>query len=63
MEKQLTQFTTMDRVMLMETNGGGFAYDVGRFLRFAILMGGGTNTAAALADWETNAVINEAVNS
>lgn len=43
------------RDMTLEENhscsGGGFAYDVGRFIRFSIIsMGGGVNTAMAIAD-------------
>ncbi len=45
----------------MQTNGGGFAYDVGRAIRFLIVGGGCLNaTGAALAtgDWIVNDIIN-----
>ena len=64
MENQLSQFTPMNEAMLLEINGGGFAYDVGRALRFLLLMGpSGTNTAIATCDWIINDVANEAANS
>ena len=49
---------------LKEKNGGGFAYDVGRILRFIGLSGAGhpVGMAYAIADWEVNAMISEDAN-
>ena len=45
---------------LMEMNGGGFAYDVGRILRFIGISGGTTiGITYAITDWQINALINE----
>ena len=54
-------FSTMGAEQLHEVNGGGFAYDVGRVLRFIALSGGGLNPIAltnAITDWHINAIIN-----
>ncbi len=57
MEKQLAQFKTMDRAMLMETNGGGFAYDAGRFLRsLGIYMINGGGIPGLIAEAADSAV-------
>jgi hypothetical protein len=55
----------MNTVQLREINGGGFAFDVGRVLRFFALSGGGSpqGLAYALTDWQVNAMINEDVNN
>ena len=54
----------MTRDQLLDMNGGGFAYDVGRILRFIGLSGGGHPGALAyaVADWEINAMISEDAN-
>ena len=54
----------MTRDQLLDMNGGGFAYDVGRILRFIGLSGGGHPVALAYAvtDWEINAMISEDAN-
>lgn len=60
--KHLTpQFETMGTGELRETNGGGFAYDIGRIIRFIGLSGGGSSPygiAWAISDWEINAMLN-----
>ena len=55
----------MTRDQLLDMNGGGFAYDVGRILRFIGLSGGGSpiGIANALTDWEVNAMLNEIDNN
>ena len=48
---------------LRAQNGGGFAYDVGRIIRFLNISAGTTiGTANALADWTINAIVNEIEN-
>lgn len=56
-------FSTMDAERMKQVNGGGFAYDVGRVIRFIGLSGTGYNTWYAIIDWEINKAINEAENS
>ncbi len=53
-------FSIMNAEQLMEVNGGGFAYDVGRILR--LIARGGPNSMTAIADWIANDVVNEVVN-
>ena len=50
---------------LMEMNGGSFAYDVGRILRFIGLSGGGhpVGMACAVAEWQALAMVNEDPNN
>ncbi|MEN8156868.1 MAG: hypothetical protein ABFS10_07950 [Bacteroidota bacterium] len=50
-------FTQMESDQLMEINGGGFAYDVGRVIRFIgmALPGDPISLSLAIADWEFNA--------
>ncbi len=50
----------MNAEQLMKVNGGGFAFDVGRFLRLIAL--GGPTSMTAIADWIANDVVNEVVN-
>ena len=54
-------FSTMDAGQMRQVNGGGFAYDVGRVLRFLSIAGNGIGGTATLAiiDWEVNKIINE----
>ena len=54
----IENFTCLDTQELMETNGGGFAHDVGRVLRFLsiALPGDGISIANAITDWQINAV-------
>ncbi len=63
--KNRENISEMTVEQLREMNGGGFAYDVGRILRFIGLSGGGHPGALAYAvvDWEVNAMINEDANN
>jgi hypothetical protein len=64
MENALLHFKAMDAEQLGGTNGGGFAYDLGRVLRFLGLSGGTViGTANAIADWMIADAINQAANS
>ena len=59
------EFTTLDADQLVVINGGGFAYDVGRVLRFFVMSGGGHDPAMmlnAVGDWIANDVANNAAN-
>ena len=58
--KNTTLFSTMDAEQLREVNGGGFAFDLGRVIRFIGLTGGGANTTYAIIDWIINDAANEA---
>jgi len=49
----------MDAEQLQEVNGGGFAFDLGRLIRFIGLSGGGHNTTFAIMDWIINDAANE----
>jgi len=62
--KNVENFSHMNSVQLMEINGGGLAYDLGRIIRFLGLSAGGhpIGTSIAVADWQINAMINEAEN-
>ena len=62
--KNKETMSEMSVEQLRELNGGGFAYDVGRILRFIGLSGGGHPGALAYAvtDWQVNAMINEDAN-
>ena len=62
--KNRANLKEMTRDQLLDMNGGGFAYDVGRILRFIGLSGGGHPGAMAYAvtDWEVNAMISEDAN-
>ena len=53
-------YTVMGSQELMETNGGGFAYDVGRVLRFLsfALPGDAPSIAYAISDWQINEMLN-----
>jgi hypothetical protein len=53
-------FSTLREEQLTDCLGGGFAYDVGRVIRFIVKGGGSspTGTMLALADWIANDVIN-----
>jgi hypothetical protein len=49
----------MEQSEMVAINGGGFAYDLGRILRFIYISAGtGPGTAMALNDW----IINDAAN-
>lgn len=62
--KNRETMSEMSVEQLRELNGGGFAYDVGRILRFIGLSGGGHPGALAYAvtDWQVNAMLNEMAN-
>lgn len=50
----------MEREQLAEVNGGGFAYDLGRVIRFiSFAINPVPGTAYAIVDWEVNALNNE----
>lgn len=56
-------FTPIGSNELMETSGGGIAYDIGRVLRFIGLYGGSaTSLPYAIADWQINAALNDLEN-
>jgi len=57
-------FNTMDESALSLTRGGGFAYDVGRVLRFIGISGGmhPIGIPQAIADWMGNEAANQAEN-
>jgi len=50
----------MDEGQLVQTSGGGFAYDLGRIIRFIGISGGGSaiGTTMAVTDWIINSAIN-----
>lgn len=60
MKSKFENFTPIGSSELMETNGGGFSFDVGRVLRFFALSmpGDPASIAYALADWEVRAEYN-----
>jgi len=55
--KDVENFRLLSTEQLLEVNGGGFAYDVGRFIRYLALGGG----LAAYTDWAYNDAVNYAV--
>ncbi|MCK4747906.1 MAG: hypothetical protein KAT15_12740 [Bacteroidales bacterium] len=62
MENNTEHFKSLDTNQLVEINGGGFAYDVGRLLRFISIVGFGQNpilNAKAVGDW----IVSDAVNA
>jgi len=62
--KKVENFCLMSTDQLRDINGGGFAYDVGRIIRFlGISAGQPIGTLNALADWEINKIINEIENA
>jgi len=62
--KKRENISEMTVDQLKEMNGGGFAYDVGRILRFIGLSGGHpVATAYAITDWQINAMISEDANN
>ena len=57
-------FSAINAEQLREVNGGGFAYDIGRIIRFIGLSGGsGMYATHAIMDWIINDAANKAVNS
>ena len=57
MKMNTESFTSLPAQQLLDTNGGGFAHDVGRVLRFLsiALPGDGISIANAVTDWQINA--------
>ncbi len=63
MKTSIEHFTPMGSEQLLETNGGGFAYDVGRVLRFIGMSAGGyMGPTLAIIDWQITTAINNAEN-
>ena len=61
--KHVKHFSPLTSTQLMETSGGGLAYDVGRIIRFlGISAGQFVGTANAVVDWQINALVNEIEN-
>ncbi len=58
MKTNFENFTAIGTHELVETNGGGFAHDAGRILRFIALAlpGDPISLAKAITDWQVNAV-------
>ena len=66
MKEETAYFELLDSVQLMGINGGGFAYDVGRVLRFlavSALCVTPISTANGIADWIMVDAVNEAANN
>jgi len=62
--KNSEKFRPIDRERLTDINGGGFAYDVGRVIRFVILSADPIlGTSAAIADWQLNKEISDIINN
>lgn len=57
MNTNIEFFTPMGSQELMDTNGGGFAHDVGRAIRFIamVLPHDPISVASAITDWQINA--------
>ncbi len=55
-------FSLMNAEELRNSNGGGFAYDVGRFLRYIALGGTTSYPLNAYADFVYNEIVNDIVN-
>jgi hypothetical protein len=56
-------FRSIDQDGMMDINGGGFAYDVGRVIRFVILSATPIlGMEAAIADWQLNKEISDIIN-
>ena len=57
------QWAPIERSELVSINGGGFAYDVGRVLRFLSIYGGNPlKLPEAMTDWYVNDLINKLEN-
>ncbi len=56
-------FRSIDPDSMMDINGGGFAYDVGRVIRFVILSATPIlGMQAAISDWQLNKEISDIIN-
>lgn len=62
MEKNIEHFAALGFEELLETNGGGFAYDLGRVLRFIgnALPGDLVSVNYAIGDWYATTLMNNA---
>lgn len=58
----LKEFRPLCREQLTTMNGGGFAYDLGRAIRYLLNSGGGFTMDHAILDWTVNEAANDAVN-
>ncbi|MDX2431672.1 MAG: hypothetical protein QNK35_12115 [Bacteroides sp.] len=60
MKTNFENFTSLGDNELMETNGGGFAHDMGRLIRFIglALPLDAPSLAYAISDWQINEMIN-----
>lgn len=66
MKTETEYFESMDSVQLMDINGGGFAYDVGRVIRFlgvSALCANPISITNGIVDWMVTDIINEAANN
>lgn len=63
MKTNIEHFTPIGSEELLETNGGGFAYDFGRVIRF-LSFGPFTaiGAAQAITDWQITTLLNNAEN-
>lgn len=52
-------FQVISEEHLQDINGGSFAYDLGRIIRFYLQM---PNVAYALSDWYVTDAVNEIIN-
>jgi len=52
-------FSTMDAEQMKQVNGGGFAYDVGRTIRFICLARNPFTLPMAITEWIINDTINQ----
>ena len=56
-------FSPIDQDRLMDINGGGFAYDVGRVIRFLVLSSDSIlGVSAGVMDWQLNKEISDIIN-
>jgi hypothetical protein len=60
--KTIETITELSTDQAREINGGGFAYDLGRAIRFLGLSGAGITVHNALVDWWINDAANTAEN-
>lgn len=58
MNTNLATALTADELLGIE--GGNFAYDAGRVIRFIVISGGGEIAGQAIADWISTAAMMEA---
>jgi hypothetical protein len=66
MKASSAHFETLEADELREINGGAFAYDVGRVIRYFVISGGGVSligVANGIADWIACDIANQIANS